>query len=225
MNHGFALFCGTFFAMICSWWVFIFGAQQQIGKMTPQPQPDENGPLYPVTMLGTVHQGLEVYRASGCAACHTRVVRSTDVPRWGKRITVAPDYLYEQPVLLGTQRIGPDLANVGARQRDATWHLLHLYDPSSVAPGSKMPAYKFLFEKRKMGHAPAAQALKLSGAAAPEAGFEIVPKPEALALLAFLLNQHFENDLFEAPLPASERAVKPAGTNAPAPGATNSPAK
>ena len=36
-------------------------------------------------------------------------------------VSVAADYLYDQPVMLGSQRIGPDLTNVGLRQPDAAW--------------------------------------------------------------------------------------------------------
>ena len=41
--------------------------------------------------------------------------------------------------MLGAQRIGQDLMNVGARQTNELWHFIHLYDPQSVSPGSVMP--------------------------------------------------------------------------------------
>jgi hypothetical protein len=64
-----------------------------------------------------------------------------DIARgWGKRRTVAEDYLFDYPVMLGSQRIGPDLANVGLRQPDLNWHLRHLYAPAAVVPSKPSPA-------------------------------------------------------------------------------------
>ena len=72
-----------------------------------------------------------------------------DIQRhWGNRFSVAQDYLYDQPALVGQLRLGPDLSNVGARYRFLPWHLIHLYDPDSGSPSSKMPALRFLFETR-----------------------------------------------------------------------------
>ena len=70
---------------------------------------------------------------------------------WGLRGNVAQDYLQDSPVFLGSQRLGPDLANIGSRNPDANWHLHHLYAPSSKVTGSTMPPYRFLFEKRPVG--------------------------------------------------------------------------
>ena len=63
-----------------------------------------------------------------------------DIERgWGKRRSVAEDYLFDSPVMLGSRRVGPDLANVGIRQPDANWHLLHLYDPRLEVTGPPCP--------------------------------------------------------------------------------------
>lgn len=137
---------------------------------------------------------------------------------WGQRGTVGQDYLQDAPVFLGSQRLGPDLANIGARNADENWHLNHLYAPSSRVPGSTMPPYRFLFEKRRIGRQPSPDALKLAGAFAAESGFEIVPTEQAVALAAYLQSLHSDAPLFEAPL----SVAAPAGTNAPA---TNAPAK
>ncbi len=47
------------------------------------------------------------------------------------------------------------------------WHHQHLYAPRSIAPDSIMPAYRFLFEKRRIGGELSANALRLTGKAAP----------------------------------------------------------
>jgi cbb3-type cytochrome oxidase cytochrome c subunit len=149
-----------------------------------------------------------------------------DIPRWGQRRTVAEDYLYDSPVMLGSQRIGPDLANVGTRLPDLNWHLLHLYAPELEVQGSAMAPYRFLFEKHKIEQAPSPEALSLPPKYAPPAGFEMVPKPEAKALVAYLLSLRADAPLFVAPLTVP---AAPPPTNAPAEAtnsaATNSPGK
>lgn len=126
-----------------------------------------------------------------------------DISRdWGKRRTVAQDYIYDAVVQPGTRRAGPDLANVGApsRKPDANWQLRHLYAPQAEVAGSTMPPYRFLFEKRKVGKVPSADALKLTGEFAPPAGFEIVPTDGAHALVAYLLSLRADAPLFESPV-------------------------
>ncbi|MCB0774038.1 MAG: cbb3-type cytochrome c oxidase subunit II, partial [Flavobacteriales bacterium] len=44
----------------------------------------------------------------------------------------------------GSKRTGPDLARVGAKYPDS-WHYYHMLDPTSMSPGSLMPAYPHLF--------------------------------------------------------------------------------
>jgi cytochrome c oxidase cbb3-type subunit 2 len=137
---------------------------------------------------------------------------------------VAQDYLGDYPVMLGVQRIGPDLANISVR-KDPAWHLLHLYDPKLLVPGSMMPPYRYLFEKRRItaGHRPSSRALKLDNV---PPGYEIVPTEDVDALVAYLLSLRAEVELPEAPVPRPPGAAAPAGTNAPAGGtnATNSAA-
>lgn len=136
-----------------------------------------------------------------------------DISRgWGKRRTVAQDFIYDSVVQPGTRRAGPDLANVGSRLADANWHLRHLYAPESEIKGSTMPAYRFLFEKRKAGKVASADALQLTGEFAPPAGFEIVPTDEARALVAYLLSLRAEAPLFESPVTPPPAPV--AATNA-----------
>ena len=137
---------------------------------------------------------------------------------WGGRRTVAADYAFERSPMLGEQRIGPDLSNVGDRRPFAAWHYNHLYAPLAEVPKSKMPAYKFLFEVRKIGRHPSPDALKLPESAAVEAGYEVVPKPEAKALVAYLLSLKVATPVYEAPLYVEPVATTNAVTTAtPAP--------
>ena len=142
--------------------------------------------------------------------------------RWGARRSVARDYLHDYPVQTGNSRLGPDLANIGTRMPDANWHLMHLYHPRTVVKGSIMPAYKYLFDVRPVGKEPSPSALVVPEEFAPKKGYEIVPKREALQLVAYLQSLHVDTPLFEAPATQLAPPPAPAGTNAP--GATNAPA-
>lgn len=138
-----------------------------------------------------------------------------DIARgWGKRRTVAQDYVYDWPVMLGSQRVGPDLANVSLRWPDANWHLRHLYAPPAEVKGSTMPGFRFLFEVKKIGRVPSPDALSLTGASAPSPGYEVVPKPEARELVAYLLSLQSDAPLYEAPLSMPAPPVAPTNSAA-----------
>jgi len=225
MNQGPIIFLGVYLAMALSWLGMVFVPEMQLGRMQETTVPPA-GARYPAPRNGLAQEGRDVYRANGCYYCHTQQVRArgfgADFERgWGARHSVAPDYLYDRPVMLGNLRVGPDLANIGVRQPDAATHLLHLYNPQITAKGSTMPPYKFLFEKRKISGSPSPEALKLSGEFAPEPGFEVVPKPEALALVAYLQSLRADVPLFEAPLPLPGKKTGASSTNQPPAGATN----
>lgn len=139
------------------------------------------------------------------------VAQGADFERgWGVRRTVAPDYLFERTPMLGELRVGPDLANIGSRQTNAVWHLNHLYEPKLVVEGSRMPAYKFLFEKRPKGRQPSPDALILSDI---EPGMEVVPTQDAKVLVAYLLSLKSTTPIFETPMPPVIKKEQPA-TNA-----------
>jgi cbb3-type cytochrome oxidase cytochrome c subunit len=292
MNHGPLVFLAAFFALAASWCGLVLAPEIQIGREQPGTNVVDTAQLYPQPPPGLARQGLRVYRANGCAVCHSQQIRQTgtlvnvtltdvgtnpvavaealvnanvgitkasgpglaggfpqtllrgaeidaakaavkalnaagaqssiqiepvgpDIARgWGTRRTVARDYLYDDPVMLGSQRVGPDLANVGLRLPDANWHLRHLYAPRLEVPGSPMPPYRFLFEERKIELEPSPDALQLPKDLAPPPGYEIVPRPAARALVAYLLDLHANTPLFEAPVVGlSASATK---TNAPA---------
>jgi cytochrome c oxidase cbb3-type subunit 2 len=208
MNSGPLLFLGLFAAMVCSWLGFIMEPQMQIGNL-PQTNTvvvgDASPQAYPLALPGTAHQGEEVYRANGCAACHTQMVRPRELgpdisQGWGARRSVAEDYLFADPTMLGSQRVGPDLSNFGGRS-DVNGILFRLYDPRILVPGSVMPSYRFLFETRKIQFAPSTNALVLPTQLAPASGYEVVPGPKALALAAYLLSLRQDGYLFESPPP------------------------
>jgi cbb3-type cytochrome oxidase cytochrome c subunit len=104
-------------------------------------------------------------------------------------------------------------------QYSAAWHHLHLYSPRSVLAGStsNMPAFKFLYEKRRITGERSTDALKLTGTEATEEGWEIVPSYDAKCLVAYLMSLDQSHELQEAklgagpaPAPASSPAASPA---------------
>ncbi|HEY2951503.1 MAG TPA: cbb3-type cytochrome c oxidase subunit II [Verrucomicrobiae bacterium] len=234
MNQGPLLFLGIFAALVSSWWGLVFAPQIQIGRQNLGTN-TINDALYPSDRPGQAKQGAEVYRAQGCAACHSQQVRAkgfgADIERgWGVRHSVAQDYIFDSPIMLGSQRIGPDLANVGLRQTNAAALFTHLYNPQFATRGSMMPPYKFLFEEHKLkpGQQPSPDAIPLPAAGlvfdvTGQVDRELVPSLEAHALVAYLMSLRADAFLFEAPNPV--RPVKAKGTNAPASASTNAPAK
>ena len=67
------------------------------------------------------------------------------------------------------------------------WHHVHLYAPRSINFDSNMPAYRFLYEKRRITGERSADALQLSSGDAPPAGWEVVPTYDAKCLVAYLM--------------------------------------
>ncbi len=133
---------------------------------------------------GAVARGRALYLKEGCAVCHTQFVRDLPVDAPYGRGSVAGDYALEDPPLLGTQRTGPDLANVGQRQPSETWNLIHLYNPRAVVPTSVMPSYPWYFEE-KPEPTPADVVVPVPDGYKP-AGVTVVATEEALDLVRYL---------------------------------------
>jgi cbb3-type cytochrome oxidase cytochrome c subunit len=304
MKNGFAIFFAAFVVLGGSWCAFVLAPELQLGG-AKQTSVLNSSEVYPIQRSGDATLGLQIYRANGCAACHTEQVQQDDVgcdmmltsvgkntnavheayqsyfntilrehlvgPRvvdsidriatnrgpwpgklpvrilapvdkffadleadkiaaaggkieiqivalgpdiargWGLRHSVAEDFLYDYPVQPGSLRAGPDLAGVGAWMPDLNSQLMHLYAPRSVVKDSVMPPFRFLFEIKKIGDAPSPDALNLRKEFAPPAGYEVVPKPEAKELAAYLLSLHADVPLYDAPFTSLS-----ASTNAPA---------
>ncbi len=202
MNQIPLIFLGVFAAIATSFWGLLIVPQSQIGQLESA-RVDNYLSGYPRPRTGLASQGAETYRANGCVECHTLQVRSktqgTDIQRgWGTRRTIAQDYLLESPVQLGSVRLGPDLTNVGRRQSDSLTLLRKLYNPRLVSEGSLMPRYEYLFTKRKLVGDERASKDALPRDTEP--GYEIVPKPEAIALVAYLQSLVSDAPLFSAPV-------------------------
>ncbi len=148
--------------------------------------------------------GRQSYIANGCVYCHSQqprdIKQAPDATRGWGRASVAGDYAYDTPHLLGTMRTGPDLLNIGARQPSKDWHLGHLYQPRAYTPGSIMPSYPYMFEVRQGAARPGETVVNLPpGLAKPNE--VVVAKPETLALVNYLLSLDRTYPAL-APLPA-----------------------
>ena len=179
----------------------------------------------------TADKAQRALKVGGAEARVEMVVLGPDIQRgWGVARSVAADYLFDRTVMLGSQRIGPDLANLGMRLPDAAWHFQHLYDPKSVVAKSVMPPYRFLFEERKPGMVGGASAGSSTNAAATvlfnDLGVarigdrEVVATDEARALVAYLLSLRADVPLFERPFAFALPGVSTTNST-PAAGATN----
>jgi cbb3-type cytochrome oxidase cytochrome c subunit len=308
------LFVGLFGTFTFSWVGLTVVPNLQIGALNPQSD-EEGTDVYPVPKSGMAQRGLRVYTANGCFYCHSQQLRpdyaaadlervrdagASPRPKWGERRSAPRDYVFDAPVVLGEERMGPDLANIGkaapgqeqepaaapgasppaaspaaqqspppnavpqkspsggasppaasapaqpliaAAQAVAAnlspspsgtpnpngippayseaWHHRHLYSPRSVSRDnldSTMPAYRFLYEKRRIAGERSADALQLSGIDAPPAGWEVVPTYEAKCLVAYLMAQDQTHPLKEV-RGASGAATPAAASPATSPGA------
>lgn len=207
MNKLPSLILGLLAAFGLSWAFMVIYPYFHLARL--QMYVDSNtGESAPPALSGLAAEGRKVYAANGCVSCHTQQVRLAplfaDVSRsLGPRPLVARDYLREQPAFFGNLRLGPDLANVGLRSTDRDWYYCHLFEPASMVPGSIMPAYRFLFEVKKIQGQPSRRAVHgLIGPQAPASGYEVLPTHDAEALVAYLLSLRHSYALPEAvPLP------------------------
>ncbi len=186
------LLIGIFLTFLSSWIGLVATPYFQIGRYKPDVDEITKDSV-PPAFSGQADQGSVVYASNGCIYCHSQQVRPSeagaDLARgWGARRTVARDYMYDKIAYFGTMRTGPDLSNIGARQPSLEWHYQHLYQPQVISPGSIMPPFRFLFEKRRILGQPSNEALKVLPPDQPEDGFEIVPTPDARALVQYLIS-------------------------------------
>lgn len=151
-------------------------------------------------------QGRQVYVDNGCSYCHTQQVRPVPQDRIFGRPSTAGDFAYQTPELLGSERTGPDLTNIGKRQPSETWQYIHLYNPRAVVPQSIMPPFPWLF--KVVDSAPEGKtAVPLPKDYAPDDGV-VVPTEDGAALVAYL------KSLKQPKLPGYEGAAPAAGTTA-----------
>lgn len=89
-------------------------------------------------------EGRDIYIREGCYNCHSQMVRPfrSETERYGE-YSKAGEFVYDHPFQWGSKRTGPDLHRIGGKYPDS-WHFNHMEDPTSMSPGSLMPAYPWL---------------------------------------------------------------------------------
>jgi len=155
-------------------------------------------------------EGKKSFIANGCVACHTQQVRNVDMDKiWGNRPSIPADYADNKRIdlwrntatLMGTERTGPDLTNVGVRQSSIAWNLLHLYQPRAVVKQSIMPAYPWLFNVKESVDTTDVEVIVPDQYRKNVTG-KIVATEEALNLVAYL------KSLKQTPLPDGKPSEK-----------------
>ena len=195
--------------------LMVFGALSFLVAVWPAYQMQETQPLPEMKDLTLQEShGLEVYVKENCMVCHTQQVRNIEMDQiWGERPSMASDYYFskarmdvwrQSPSLLGSERTGPDLTNVGQRKPGQEWHLLHLYNPRIVVKESIMPSYKWLFVEKEESKVTSKDiVVPVPQDFLPDKQKKIVATQEAIALVRYL------QSLKQAPLPGEGPAFIP----------------
>lgn len=173
--------------------IFFVGLTILVAIMPAIHNQENNEPLPgAVALSADAARGKALFISNGCVACHTQQVRNVDMDKvWGSRPSLAADYadMHRTDVwrntatLMGTERTGPDLTDVGNRQPSKDWHLVHLFNPRIVVGESIMPAYPWLFTIKKE---PAASDVVVNVPAQYQQEGKIVATKDALYLIAYL---------------------------------------
>jgi cytochrome c oxidase cbb3-type subunit I/II len=156
-------------------------------------------------------QGRDIYVREGCYTCHSQMIRPfrSETARYGE-YSKAGEFVYDHPFQWGSKRTGPDLHRIGGKYPDS-WHFNHMLDPTTMSPGSIMPAYPWLLDDDlDTSSTPAKiRAMKTLGVPYPEGydryanaelvkqsdsiasslkkdGIEILSSKEIVALIAYL---------------------------------------
>ena len=130
-----------FFAVLVFIFIAFAGIIEIIPDFAKQSRPTVGTKPYSILEL----TGRHVYIKESCNACHSQLIRpfKSETDRYGM-YSLSGEYAYDRPFLWGSKRTGPDLMRVG-NYRTTDWHENHMMDPSSVVPGSIMPAYPHQF--------------------------------------------------------------------------------
>lgn len=86
-------------------------------------------------------RGRKLFYSNGCNYCHTQYVRYEDTAMGP--VSQGGNYTYDNPMILGSERTGPDLSYLG-RKHSEQWEINHLKEPRVYSPLSIMPSFEFL---------------------------------------------------------------------------------
>jgi mono/diheme cytochrome c family protein len=89
-------------------------------------------------------RGREIFFSNGCNYCHTQYVRYFDTA--AGPVSMGGNYVFDNPMILGSERTGPDLSYIG-RKRSEAWEIRHWKDPREMSPLSIMSNFSFLSDQ------------------------------------------------------------------------------
>jgi cbb3-type cytochrome oxidase cytochrome c subunit len=205
------LVLGIFGTFTFSWVGLILIPNLQIGHLDPQ-MDEEGTDIYPMPQSGMAERGRHIYAANGCVYCHSEQLRAeyaaADLdrerdaapeprPKWGQRRSAPRDYIFNRPVLLGKERMGPDLSNIGKAAPVEGENA-----PPAASPGTS-PAPSV---SPTGSPAPAGSPAKAAPAASPAPAASLPPKPA-------------NSPAAPTSPPAAAASPAPAGSSPPAAGA------
>jgi cytochrome c oxidase cbb3-type subunit I/II len=117
----------------------------------------------------------------------------SEVERYGE-YSKSGEYVYDHPFLWGSKRTGPDLMRVGGKYSD-NWHFNHLWDPQSTSEGSIMPAYKWLFDNKKMDYSDTRKKMEVMATlGVPYTKLDIANAPKAISEQAETIEKSLHSD-------------------------------
>jgi cytochrome c oxidase cbb3-type subunit I/II len=210
----------VFFTILATLAIAIGGAIEIIPTILIKSNVPTISSVKPYTPLEL--EGRDLYIANGCVGCHSQMIRPfrSETERYGE-YSKAGEFVYDRPFLWGSKRTGPDLHRVGGKYPDS-WHYHHMVDPSSMSPGSLMPSYPWMTTNElDVNDLPAKiRTLQKLGVPYPEgfdqqatadyekqaakvvanlkeAGVEVAPNTEIVALIAYL--QRLGTDIKQQP--------------------------
>ena len=217
------LVLGIFGTFTFSWVGLILIPNLQIGHLDPQ-MDEEGTDIYPMPQSGMVERGRHIYAANGCVYCHSEQLRAeyaaADLdrerdaapeprPKWGQRRSAPRDYIFNRPVLLGKERMGPDLSNIGKAAPAEGENTAPAASPGASPAPSGSPTGSL---------APAGSPAKATPAASP------APSASSPAPAASLPPKPANSPAASTSPAAAAASPAPAGSSPPAAGANPAPA-
>jgi cbb3-type cytochrome oxidase cytochrome c subunit len=193
-----SLFIGLFGTFAFSWVGLTVIPNLQIGALNPQ-MDEEQTDIYPAPQSGMAERGRRIYAANGCIYCHSQQIRpdyaSADVdrvrdlgpsprPKWAERRSAPRDYIFDRPVVLGQERMGPDVANMGkaapTEEENSAAAPAANAPPNSPPPAQSPPA-NTTAPKPAAGGSPAASPAPPAGSPPAPPAAAANPSPAASA--------------------------------------------
>jgi cbb3-type cytochrome oxidase cytochrome c subunit len=186
------LVLGIFGTFTFSWVGLILIPNLQIGHLDPQSD-EEGTDIYPMPQSGMAERGRHIYAANGCVYCHSEQLRAeyaaADLdrerdaapeprPKWGQRRSAPRDYIFNRPVLLGKERMGPDLSNIGKAAPAEGENAAPVASPGTSPAPSASPASSPALAGSPAKAASAASPAPSASSPAPAASLS--PKPANL---------------------------------------------